>query len=446
MDKIIIEGGVPLSGSVKIQGSKNSALPILFATILTEDRCTIHNVPALSDVRTTEALLRSLGMYCERNDAGSFSVETTDPSRTLADYELVKKMRASFLSIGPLLARRGKAKVSIPGGCVFGANGRPVDLHLMGLEALGARIKVAKGYVEAEASRLIGNTLDLSGPNGSTVTGTANILMAATLAKGETRIKNAAMEPEIIDLAMFLNNMGAEIEGAGTDELRIQGVDALHGTEHMVMPDRIEAGTYLIAGAITQGNVTVKGVSPRQLEKLTTSLEQAGIILDIGEDHIHVSTNGSIRPVDISTRAYPGFPTDLQAPMTALLTQAKGTSQISENVYKDRFNHVPELNRLGAVIHQEDGHATIDAPNELSGAKIMASDLRAGASLILAGLAATGTTTIDRIYHVDRGYERIEKKLAKLGARITRKVGEKTGEEEEEEGAPDPTRTPTHQA
>ena len=446
MDKIIIEGGVPLSGSVKIQGSKNSALPILFATILTEDRCTIHNVPELSDVRTTEALLRSLGMSCERNDAGSFSVETTDPSRTLADYELVKKMRASFLSIGPLLARRGKAKVSIPGGCVFGANGRPGDRLLMGLEALGARIKVAKGYVEAEASRLIGNTLDLSGPNGSTVTGTANILMAATLAKGETKIRNAAMEPEIIDLAMLLNNMGAEIEGAGTAELRIQGVDALHGTEHMVMPDRIEAGTYLIAGAITQGNVTVKGVSPRQLEKLTTSLEQAGIILDIGEDHIHVSTNGSIRPVDISTRAYPGFPTDLQAPMTALLTQAKGTSQISENVYKDRFNHVPELNRLGAVIHQEDGHATIDAPNELSGAKIMASDLRAGASLILAGLAATGTTTIDRIYHVDRGYERIEKKLAKLGARITRKVGEKTGEEEEEEGAPDPTRTPTHQA
>ncbi len=443
MDKIIIEGGVPLSGSVKIQGSKNSALPILFATILTEDRCTIHNVPELSDVRTTEAILRSLGMYCERNEAGSFSVETTDPNRTLADYELVKKMRASFLSIGPLLARRGKAKVSIPGGCVFGANGRPVDLHLMGLEALGARIKVTKGYVEAEASRLIGNTLDLSGPNGSTVTGTANILMAATMAKGETRIKNAAMEPEIVDLAMFLNNMWAEIEGAGTDELRIQGVDALHGTEHMVMPDRIEAGTYLIAGAITRGNVTVDGIMPKQLEKLTTSLEQAGIILDIGEDHIHVSTNGSIRPVDISTRAYPGFPTDLQAPMTALLTQAEGTSQISENVYKDRFNHVPELNRLGAVIHQEDGHATIDAPNELSGAKIMASDLRAGASLILAGLAATGTTTVDRIYHVDRGYERIEKKLAKLGARITRKVGEEEGEEE---NAPDPTRTSAHQA
>ena len=428
MDKITIEGGVPLSGSVKIQGSKNSALPILFATILTEDRCTIHNVPELSDIRTTEAILRSLGMYCERNEAGSFSVETTDPGCTLADYELVKKMRASFLSIGPLLARRGKAKVSIPGGCVFGANGRPVDLHLMGLEALGAKIKVEKGYVEAGASRLIGNTLDLSGPNGSTVTGTANILMAATLAKGETKIKNAAMEPEIVDLAMLLNNMGAKIEGAGTAELRIQGVDALHGTEHMVMPDRIEAGTYLIAGAITQGSVTVKGVYPHQLEKLTTSLEQAGIILDIGEDHIHVSTNGSIRPVDISTRAYPGFPTDLQAPMTALLTQAKGTSQISENVYKDRFNHVPELNRLGAVIHQEDGHATIDAPNELSGAKVMASDLRAGASLVLAGLAATGLTTVDRIYHVDRGYERIEKKLANLGARIWRKVGEETGE------------------
>ena len=444
MDKIIIEGGVPLSGSVKIQGSKNSALPILFATILTEDRCTIHNVPELSDVRTTESILRELGMSCERDQTGSFSVETTDPSRTLADYELVKKMRASFLSIGPLLARRGKAKVSIPGGCSFGANGRPINLHIDGLKALGATIKEEHGYVMAEG-RLKGNTIDLSGPYGSTVTGTANILMAATLAEGVTEIKNAAKEPEVTDLAMFLRSMGARIEGIGTPTLRIEGVKELMGAEHMVMPDRIEAGTYLIAGAITRGNVTVDDIMPKQLEKLTTCLEQAGIILDIGEDNIHMSTNGSIRPVDISTRAYPGFPTDLQAPMTALLTQAEGTSQISENVYKDRFNHVPELNRLGAAINQEDGHATIDAPNELSGAKVMAPDLRAGASLILAGLAAQGTTTVDRVYHVDRGYEKIEKKLAGLGARIWREVGTGT-EEVEEEFDQDPTRISAHQA
>lgn len=443
VDKIIIDGGVPLSGSVKIQGSKNSALPILFATILTEDKCKIHNVPELSDVRTTEKILRTLGMHCARDRAGSFCVETTDPSCTLADYELVKEMRASFLTLGPLLARRGEAKVSMPGGCVFGANGpngRPVDLHLKGLEALGARIKEEHGYVIAEG-KLKGNVIDLSGPHGSTVTGTANILMAATLAEGVTEIKNAAIEPEVTDLAMFLNNMGAKIRGLNTPTLHIEGVEELHGTEHLVMPDRIEAGTYLIAGAITRGNVRVEGVLPKQLEKLTTCLGQAGISLDIREDSISLSTDGPIRPVDISTRAYPGFPTDLQAPMTALLTQAEGTSQISENVYKDRFNHVPELNRLGAVIDQEDDHATVKGPNELSGAKVMASDLRAGASLILAGLAAKGITTVDRIYHVDRGYETIEHKLKGLGARIHRDKNDT----EVVEDVSAPTRIPVHQ-
>ncbi len=440
MDQIIIDGGAPLSGSVTVQGSKNSALPILFATILTEDRCTINNVPKLSDVRTTQAILEELGMHCNRDHHGAICVETTDPTRTLADYDLVSTMRASICSLGPLLARRGKAKVSLPGGCVFGAGGRPVDLHLKGLEALGAQIKVEKGYIIAEG-KLKGAALDLSGPRGSTVTGTANILMAATLAEGDTEIRNAALEPEVTDLAIFLRGMGAQIEGVGTSTLEVHGVKELHGTDHIVMPDRIEAGTLLLAGAITKGSVTVKNVVPKQLDKLTACLEQAGFALAIEEDSIAISTNGRIRAIDISTRAYPGFPTDLQAPMTALLTQAEGVSQISENIYQDRFQHIPELNRLGAGIDQDNDHATIDGPKELSGAPVMASDLRSGASLILAGLVAKGATTVRRIYHVDRGYEAIEKKLALLGASIRReKAVEKT-----EEATPEPTRIPVHQ-
>ena len=440
MDQIIIDGGAPLSGSVTVQGSKNSALPILFATILTEDRCTINNVPELSDVRTTQAILEELGMHCNRDHHGAICVETTDPTRTLADYDLVSTMRASICSLGPLLARRGKAKVSLPGGCVFGAGGRPVDLHLKGLEALGARVKVEKGYIIAEG-KLKGAALDLSGPRGSTVTGTANILMAATLAEGATEIRNAALEPEVTDLAIFLRGMGAQIEGVGTSTLEVHGVKELHGTDHIVMPDRIEAGTLLLAGAITKGSVTVQNVVPKQLDKLTACLEQAGFALAIEEDSIAISTNGPIRAIDISTRAYPGFPTDLQAPMTALLTQAEGVSQISENIYQDRFQHIPELNRLGAGIDQDQDHATIDGPKELSGAPVMASDLRSGASLILAGLVAKDTTTVNRIYHVDRGYEAIEKKLALLGAGIRReRAVEKT-----EEATPEPTRIPVHQ-
>ena len=440
MDQIIIDGGAPLSGSVTVQGSKNSALPILFATILTEDRCTINNVPELSDVRTTQAILEKLGMHCDRDHHGAICVETTDPTRTLADYDLVSTMRASICSLGPLLARRGKAKVSLPGGCVFGAGGRPVDLHLKGLEALGAQIKVEKGYIIAEG-KLKGATLDLSGPRGSTVTGTANILMAATLAEGDTEIRNAALEPEVTDLAIFLRGMGAQIEGVGTSTLEVHGVKELHGTDHIVMPDRIEAGTLLLAGAITKGAVTVKNVVPKQLDKLTACLEQAGFALAIEEDSIAISTNGPIRAIDISTRAYPGFPTDLQAPMTALLTQAEGVSQISENIYQDRFQHIPELNRLGAGIDQDKDHATIDGPKELSGAPVMASDLRSGASLILAGLVAKGITTVRRIYHVDRGYEAIEKKLALLGASIRREKAV----EKAEEATPEPTRIPVHQ-
>ena len=440
MDQIIIDGGAPLSGSVTVQGSKNSALPILFATILTEDRCTINNVPELSDVRTTLAILEELGMHCNRDHHGAICVETTDPTRTLADYDLVSTMRASICSLGPLLARRGKAKVSLPGGCVFGAGGRPVDLHLKGLEALGAQIKVEKGYIIAEG-KLKGAALDLSGPRGSTVTGTANILMAATLAEGDTEIRNAALEPEVTDLAIFLRGMGAQIEGVGTSTLEVHGVKELHGTDHIVMPDRIEAGTLLLAGAITKGSVTVQNVVPKQLDKLTACLEQAGFALAIEEDSIAISTNGPIRAIDISTRAYPGFPTDLQAPMTALLTQAEGVSQISENIYQDRFQHIPELNRLGAGIDQDKDHATIDGPKELSGAPVMASDLRSGASLILAGLVAKGITTVRRIYHVDRGYEAIEKKLALLGASIRREKAM----EKAEEPPPEPTRIPVHQ-
>lgn len=447
MDKIIVEGGVPLSGSIRAQGSKNSALPILFATILTEDPCTIRNAPDLSDVDTTVSILRELGMTCERDDTGSLCVETDNPDCHTAGYDLVSTMRASICALGPLLARRGKAKVSLPGGCVFGAGGgeggRPINLHIKGLKALGARIKLQKGYIEADAPRLRGNTIDLEGPNGSTVTGTANILMAATLAEGRTEIRNAAFEPEVTDLALFLNKMGARIEGIGTTTLTIDGVKDLHGTDYEVMPDRIEAGTYLIAGAVTRGNISVEGVLPAQLESLTHSLQQAGVLLDIGENKIRVSTNGSIRPVNVATLPYPGFPTDLQAPLTALLTQADGTSQIIENVYKDRFMHVPELNRLGANIRQNDNHATLTGINDLSGADVMASDLRAGASLIIAGLAAKGRTVIHRVYHIDRGYEKIEEKLACLGATIWR---EDRGGDPDRDSETEATRIPDRQA
>ena len=445
MDKIIVEGGVPLSGSIRVQGSKNSALPILFATLLTEEPCTIRNVPDLSDVDTTMSILRELGMGCERDgDSASLHIETDNPDCHTAGYELVSTMRASICTLGPLLARRGRAKVSLPGGCVFGAGGdeggRPIDLHLMGLEALGARINLRKGYIEADAPRLRGNTIDLSGPNGSTVTGTANILMAATLAEGRTVIKNAAFEPEVTDLARFLNKMGACIEGMETSTLTIEGVQELRGVDYEVMPDRIEAGTYLIAGAVTRGNISVEGVQPAQLEALTDTLEQAGVLLEIGENKIQVSTNGSIRPVNVATLPYPGFPTDLQAPLTVLLTQADGTSQIIENVYKDRFMHVPELNRLGANIRQNDNHVTLSGPSNLSGADVMASDLRAGASLLLAGLAAKDRTVIHRVYHIDRGYEQIEEKLAGVGAIIWR---DDKGEEPPPETKA--TRIPVHQ-
>ena len=445
MDKIIVEGGAPLSGSIRVQGSKNSALPILFATLLTEEPCTIRNVPDLSDVDTTMSILRELGMGCVRDgDSACLHIETDNPDCHTAGYELVSTMRASICTLGPLLARRGRAKVSLPGGCVFGAGGdeggRPIDLHLMGLEALGARINLRKGYIEADAPRLRGNTIDLSGPNGSTVTGTANILMAATLAEGRTVIKNAAFEPEVTDLARFLNKMGACIEGIETSTLTIEGVQELRGVDYEVMPDRIEAGTYLIAGAVTQGDISVEGVQPAQLEALTDTLEQAGVLLDIGENKIRVSTNGSIRPVNVATLPYPGFPTDLQAPLTVLLTQADGTSQIIENVYKDRFMHVPELNRLGANIRQNDNHVTISGPSALSGADVMASDLRAGASLLLAGLAAKGRTVIHRVYHIDRGYEQIEEKLAGVGAIIWR---DDKGEEPPPETKA--TRIPVHQ-
>ncbi len=445
VDKIIVEGGVPLSGSVRVQGSKNSALPILFATLLTEEPCTIRNVPELSDVDTTVSILRELGMACEREASGCLRIETDNPDCHKAGYELVSTMRASICTLGPLLARRGRAKVSLPGGCVFGAGGdeggRPIDLHLMGLEALGAQINLRNGYIEAEAPRLRGNTIDLSGPNGSTVTGTANILMAASLAEGRTVIKNAAFEPEVTDLACFLNKMGACIEGIETSTLTIEGVKELRGVDYEVMPDRIEAGTYLIAGAVTRGNISVEGVQPDQLESLTDSLGRAGVLLNIGKNRIEVSTNGSIRPVNIATLPYPGFPTDLQAPLTVLLTQADGTSQIIENVYKDRFMHVPELNRLGANIRQNDNHVTLTGTKGLSGADVMASDLRAGASLVLAGLAARGRTVIHRVYHIDRGYEQMEAKLASLGAKIWR-------EDQGEEPAPEAEtiRIPAHQA
>lgn len=417
MDKLVVRGGIPIEGTVTISGSKNGVLPILFASLLTSDQITLHNVPNLKDIRTSLQILSELEV--ETGVKGeTVTLKAPSEGAAVAPWDLVRRMRASICALGPLLARRGWARVSQPGGCAIGV--RPIDLHLRGLEALGAEIRTRHGYVEARAKKLKGNMVFLAGPYGSTVLGTANVLMAATLAEGVTTIEGAACEPEVVGLAEFLNVLGAKVEGAGTPSIRVEGVDVLHGGEYTIPPDRIEAGTYVIAGALAGGKVKVDKCQPRHLLSLLDILQRMGVPLEIGETSIEVQGGLPLKPVEITTLPYPGFPTDLQAQLMALLTRAPGISLITEKIYPDRFMHVSELNRLGARIRKEGPAGIIHGGAPLSGAEVMASDLRASASLVLAALVSEGVTDIHRIYHLDRGYVRMEEKLAKLGADIRR--------------------------
>jgi len=417
MDKIAIEGGPRLSGSVRISGAKNAALPILASALLAEGTCTFKNVPALQDIRTMGRLLERLG--CEVS--GDRTVRVAAPTggdRFEAPYELVKTMRASVVVLGPLVARYGRARVSLPGGCAIGA--RPIDQHLKGLEAMGATVSLSHGYVEAECERLRGARIVFDIP---TVTGTENVMMAAALAEGRTVLENCAREPEVEELAQVLNKMGARITGAGTAEIHIDGVDTLHAIEHAIMPDRIEAGTFAIAAAITRGDVLLEGVRPEHLDAVVAKLRRAGVTVAAEGDGLRVSHSGDLQPIDITTQPYPGFPTDMQAQFMVLASLARGQSVIKEAIFENRFMHVPELGRMGADIHVDGRVAVIRGVKGLSGAQVMATDLRASASLVLAGLVAEGRTEVLRVYHLDRGYERIEDKLRPLGATIERHPG-----------------------
>lgn len=417
MDKFIIHGGIPLQGEVTISGAKNAALPILAATLLASDHVTLSNVPKLNDVSTMIALLKKLGMRIETQNHTSLSMDATEVNQFVAPYDLVKTMRASILVLGPLLARFGQADVSLPGGCAIGT--RPVDLHLKALKAMGAEIQVKNGYIKASVSGpLQGRTLVF---DTVTVTGTENILMAAVLAEGKTVIKNAAREPEVLDLANFLTLMGAKIHGAGTHTIEVEGVPSLRGGSYSVMPDRIEAGTYLAAAAITRGQVKVNHVKPDNLLSMLCKFEEAGAAITLGEDWVSLDMHGA-RPeaVDISTAPYPGLATDMQAQFMALNTVADGASTVVETIFENRFMHVQELQRMGAKIRLNGNTAMITGIEHLTGAPVMATDLRASAGLILAGLVAEGETIIERVYHVDRGYEDIEYKFGQLGARIER--------------------------
>jgi UDP-N-acetylglucosamine 1-carboxyvinyltransferase len=420
MDTIQIRGGHRLKGAVTVEGAKNASLPILLAALLTPERCTFRNVPHVVDVRTTLRLLADLGARVEDSD-GVVSIEAERLARLEAQYELVKTMRASFLSLGPLLARFGRARVSTPGGCAIGS--RPVDLHLDGLQRMGARVRIVHGYVEAEAEQLRGACIGLDFPS---VGATEHLMMVATLAEGTTTIEQAAREPEVVDLARALNAMGAKVSGAGEDVIRIEGVPALHGVDFTVIPDRIEAGTFMMAAAMTGGDVYVGGARAEHLHALVLKLREAGV--DVQEDAggIRVIGNGRLRSVDVKTMPYPGFPTDLQAQMMAALSLADGRSIISETIFENRFMHVLELNRMGADIKVEGNSAIVRGAARLSGAPVMATDLRASVCLVLAGLAAEGVTEVSRVYHLDRGYVRIEEKLSALGADI-RRVKERRG-------------------
>jgi len=417
LDKLEIVGGTPLCGEVTVSGAKNAALPILAATLLAESPVILSNVPHLNDVTTTVKLLRRIGLEITFHDGVDLEVDASNPRDFVAPYELVKTMRASILVLGPLLARFGRADVSLPGGCAIGA--RPVDLHVEGLRAMGADITLDNGYIRARAERLRGARIVL---DTVTVTGTENLLMAAVLARGESVIENAAREPEIVDLAQFLIAMGARIEGAGTHTIRVQGVDALQGVSFRVMPDRIECGTYLVAAAITGGCVKVKKIRPDHLDAVTQKLAEAGARIAAGENWLEVDMRGRRpRAVNIETAPYPGFPTDMQAQFCALNAIAEGPAIITETIFENRFQHALELQRLGAKLTIKGNTVITVGVAELTGAPVMATDLRASASLVLAGLAAQGTTVVDRIYHIDRGYECLEEKLAQLGAEIRRR-------------------------
>ena len=414
MEKILIQGGVPLSGEVRISGAKNAALPLLFAALLAPGQHRLCNVPDLRDIDTAAKLLSTMGARVER-DGDCCLIDSDRIQSVEAPYDLVRTMRASVLVLGPLLARLGHARVSLPGGCAIGA--RPINLHLKGLEAMGAEIRLDHGYVEARCERLRGARIYLDLP---TVGGTENLMMAACLARGTTWLENAAREPEILELAEALRAMGARIEGAGTDTIRIEGVESLSPMDYRVMPDRIEAGTFMVAAAITGGDVLIRGAVAAHNEALISKLLEAGVSIVEDGELLRVRRDGKLRSVNLRTRTFPGFPTDMQAQFMALMCLAEGTSLISENVFENRFMHVCELQRLGADICIDGHSATVKGVSRLHGAPVMATDLRASASLILAGLAAEGTTEISRIYHLDRGYERIEEKLQALGARIRR--------------------------
>jgi UDP-N-acetylglucosamine 1-carboxyvinyltransferase len=416
MDKLQIQGGVPLEGEVRISGAKNATLPILAAALLADDPVVVANVPHLNDVTTTVELLGRMGATVTIDERMCIEVDPSTVRECFAPYELVKTMRASILVLGPLVARYGRADVSLPGGCAIGA--RPVNIHVAGLQAMGADITIEGGYIRARAARLKGARLVLETV---TVTGTENLMMAAVLADGETIIENAAREPEVVDLANFLTAMGAHVHGAGTDKIVVQGVERLRGTRYEVLPDRIESGTYLVAGAITRGRVRIKNTRPEHLDAVLVKLEQAGARLGVGENWVEVDMRGRRpRAVDVRTAPYPGFPTDMQAQFAALNTVAEGVGTVTETIFENRFMHMLEMRRLGAEIRLEGNTAIIHGVERLTAAPVMATDLRASASLVLAGLVAEGRTDVERIYHIDRGYETIEEKLAQLGAQIKR--------------------------
>ena len=420
MDCLVIKGGASLKGEVKISGAKNAALPLMAATLLTDEECVIRNLPNLSDVRFMCRILKSLGAKVEMS-RGTVRVRSKK-IEGFGDYDLIRKMRGSICILGPLMGRFNEAKVSMPGGCVIGA--RPIDLHLKGMRDLGAKVRVQAGYVHAKAAKLVGGESFLGGRCGPTVLGTANVMMAASLAKGNTVIHSAACEPEIEDLAIFLNAMGAKISGAGSPTITIQGVRKMRGAEHRVIPDRIEAATYALAGAVTGGDVTVKNCNPGHLSAVLDKMQEAGVKFDVGRTLIRVKPSKNLKSVDITTMPHAGFPTDVQAQMMVLMLKSPGISIITERIFESRFMHVNELARMGADISIEGPSAIVKGGVPLSGADVMASDLRASAALVLAGLAAKDTTRVNRVYHIDRGYEDIDGKLRSLGATITREPGQ----------------------
>ena len=415
MDKLRIKGGKPLEGRIRISGAKNSALPAMAASLLTAEQVTLENIPFVNDIYTTRRLLRELGASVEFEDDHVVRLHAQKILSHEAPYDLVKTMRASVLVLGPLLARTGRARVSLPGGCAIGA--RPINLHIKGLEKMGATVRTEHGYVEATADRLSGAEIVF---DKITVTGTENLMMAATLAEGETVLQNAACEPEVVDIAEMLKDMGANIQGAGTPTISIRGVAELKGTTHRIIPDRIEAGTFLVAGAITKGELEIIDSNPGHLTSVVEKLREAGANIETGVGRMKIRGEANLKAADVVTKEYPGFATDMQAQSMALMTQAEGTSVITEDIFENRFMHASELMRMGANIRIDGSRAIVTGKTRLSGATVIASDLRASASLVLAALVAEGSTLIDRVYHLDRGYEKIEEKLQSVGAEIER--------------------------